>query len=93
LAQPNHVLGTLHYMAPKQSENPMAMGGLALAPVAVGGAVRGYYANGALAWGVHPLSPAIQDSVVDQAAISPNAFFIASAVALQASSLGILESA
>ena len=40
-----------------------AMGGLAVAPVAVGGAVFGYYANGALAWGNHLLSPGYSDPV------------------------------
>jgi predicted Ser/Thr protein kinase len=39
----------------------LAMGGLAVAPVAIGGAVCGYYANGALAWGKHPLSPGLSD--------------------------------
>jgi len=38
-----------------------AMGGVALAPIAVGGAVFGYYANGAMAWGVHVLSPEVFD--------------------------------
>jgi hypothetical protein len=41
----------------------LGMGGLALAPIAVGGAALGWFANGALAWGAHPLSPQVQDPV------------------------------
>lgn len=44
----------------------VAMGGLAVAPVAVGGAAWGYYANGALAGGAHPLSPGSYDPLADQ---------------------------
>jgi predicted Ser/Thr protein kinase len=39
----------------------LAMGGVALAPIAIGGAVFGYYANGAMAWGKHVLSPGAFD--------------------------------
>jgi eukaryotic-like serine/threonine-protein kinase len=39
----------------------LAMGGMAVAPVALGGAVLGYFANGALAWGVHPMAPGVSD--------------------------------
>ncbi|MGA9778006.1 MAG: protein kinase [Verrucomicrobiia bacterium] len=39
----------------------LAMGGIALAPIAIGGAVFGYYANGAMAWGKHALSPGVYD--------------------------------
>ncbi len=44
----------------------LAMGGLGIAPVAVGGAVLGYYANGALAWGAHALSPTVDDALAAQ---------------------------
>ncbi len=44
----------------------MAMGGVAVAPVAAGGAVLGYYANGALAWGKHALSPETHDILADK---------------------------
>jgi hypothetical protein len=44
----------------------LAMGGVAVAPVAVGGAVFGYYANGALAWGKHPLAPGLSDPLAEK---------------------------
>jgi len=34
-------------------------GGAALAPVAIGGAAFGYYANGALVWGKHAFGPGV----------------------------------
>ena len=37
-----------------------------MAPVAIGGAALGYYANGAIAWGIHALSPGIQDPLADE---------------------------
>lgn len=39
----------------------VAMGGLAVAPIAIGGAASGWYANGAMAWGKHILSPYVSD--------------------------------
>jgi len=43
-----------------------AMGGMAIAPVAMGGAVLGWFANGALAWGKHAISPTVYDPVADK---------------------------
>lgn len=40
-----------------------AMGGLVVAPLAMGGAAVGWYANGAIAWGKHAVSPYFQDPV------------------------------
>ena len=40
----------------------LAMGGVAIAPLAIGGAVCGYYANGAIAWGKHVVCPTFQDA-------------------------------
>ena len=44
----------------------LAMGGVAVAPVALGGAVFGYFANGALAWGAHAMSPAVYNAAADK---------------------------
>ena len=43
----------------------VGMGGLAVAPVAIGGATLGWFANGALAWGKHAISPGAYDPVAD----------------------------
>ncbi len=44
----------------------VSMGGIAIAPLAIGGATVGWYANGALAWGVHALSPTSYDAAADR---------------------------
>jgi hypothetical protein len=44
----------------------VAMGGFALAPIAIGGAAFGYYANGAMTWGKHVLSPGAYDPLANE---------------------------
>ena len=44
----------------------VAMGGLAVAPIAIGGAAFGWYANGAIVWGKHTLSPQVSDPLAIQ---------------------------
>jgi len=44
----------------------LALRGLAISPIAIGGATFGWYANGALAWGKHALSPRVYDPMADK---------------------------
>ena len=43
----------------------LGMGGVAVAPIALGGAVFGYYANGFLAWGKHAIGPQVYDPLAE----------------------------
>jgi hypothetical protein len=42
------------------------MGGVAIAPIAIGGAAFGYYANGAMAWGKHAIGPGVYDPLAEK---------------------------
>lgn len=44
----------------------LAIGGVAMAPVTMGGAVYGYYASGQIAWGKHALGPGLSDPLAEK---------------------------